>query len=206
MLLSDDMEKLSDERLLMAASLVPPINQRPHVLDWKAPGTPARLRLDLTGAVGDWHLLSFSNWRDTPQEVLLFSSDFQLPEKDCFVYFFWGNRSRIVEKDAPLYAGRIAPHQTVWMSVRMRTGGVQYIGGNLHASQGLEISRFTTQPNEISIGFTWDKRLKGSMELFYPETIKDVRLGEQSVPYVQTQLGLVRITFAGNSPDTLQIN
>ncbi|MCJ7625539.1 MAG: alpha-galactosidase, partial [Anaerolineaceae bacterium] len=56
LLLSDNLPALPPERLRIAKILLPIIGKRPEILDWFDKETPQYIRLDLSGAVGEWSL------------------------------------------------------------------------------------------------------------------------------------------------------
>ena len=87
-LLSDNMETLSEDRLKIAKALIPPMNQRARVIDWLAPGTPSRLRVDLNGTVGTWYLVSYSNWKDQSIDVSLGREAFDLKNEEYVISSF----------------------------------------------------------------------------------------------------------------------
>jgi len=73
---SDHLPDLPDERLRILRALLPPIGGRPRQLDWLDSPTPRRMRLDLDGAAGPWHLLALFNWEDHSQDLTFLPGDF----------------------------------------------------------------------------------------------------------------------------------
>jgi alpha-galactosidase len=121
-LVSDDMQHVSPERLRIMQALIPPLNQRALVLDWLEPGTPARMRLDLQDGGGQRHLLSFANWDDQSRRVRLMPEDFGLDPKSYAISAFWQEQSWIAEEGGALFDGMLQAHETILLIVRTQDG------------------------------------------------------------------------------------
>ena len=119
-LVSDDMQQLSPERLQILQALIPPLNQRARVLDWLAPGLPSRMRVDLHGESGEYYLLSYSNWDEQPRDICLALQDFALEPCACTVKDFWQGNSWHIEGGDPLIEATLAAHQTILLQVAAR--------------------------------------------------------------------------------------
>lgn len=168
-LLSDNMTKLSSDRLRIVKALIPPINRRPRVFGWMESGTPNRLRVDLDGAVSSWHLVSFSNWEDISIDISLRPEEFGLPKAAYTVSSFWENKSWECGKNVPLFEGSVQPHGTILLSVRRCTKeSISYVGSNLHISQGLEVEKLKFGKNKLNLWFSKHKRLCGHIDLVIP--------------------------------------
>ena len=117
-LVSDDMQRLSPERLKILQALIPPLNQRARVLDWLEPGTPARMRLDLQDEKGEYYRLSFANWDDRPRNVCLMPSDFGLDSRPYVINTFWQEQKWTVAEGDALFTGLLQAHETILLIVR----------------------------------------------------------------------------------------
>ena len=205
-LLSDNIETLSEDRLKIAKALIPPMNQRAQVIDWMAPGTPSRLRVDLNGAVGPWYLISYSNWKDQPIDVSLGNEAFGLKSEEYIVSSFWDSTSWRVGENDLLFSGTILPHATLLLAVRAcKKAEGFYIGSNLHISQGLEIERFQVGKGELNLKFSRDKRLAGNIELSLPRIPRSVICQGKAVKWVQTDDSSYRFFLEYEDPDILSI-
>jgi len=77
---SDDLPRLEPQQLRLLQAMLPPLsNCRPLVLDWLDAATPARLRQDLDGPAGSWHLLARFNWSEQPRTISIRPLDYRLP-------------------------------------------------------------------------------------------------------------------------------
>jgi alpha-galactosidase len=149
--LSDDLTNLPEERLSIARSLLPPIGLRPRVMDWFDAQTPGRLRLDLENTSGKWRLLALFNWADQPQDLTLRLAAFDLPPQDhYFAREFWSGKVYRIEKGSLAFE-QVPAHGSVLLAVRHATDAIpQYLGSNLHISQGLELASWETTPEGLS--------------------------------------------------------
>ena len=77
-LLSDDLAQIPIDRLKIIQSMIPIIGKTPMVLDWHQKLSPSRLRVDLEGALGKWHLISYTNWEDHPVQPVMCLEDFNI--------------------------------------------------------------------------------------------------------------------------------
>jgi alpha-galactosidase len=162
-LLSDDMTKLSPERIELAAALLPPIQQPVRVLDWMDAETPKKLRLNLQGAAGEWFALAAFNWEDKARLVTLEACDFRLPEETYWVRSFWDNTVRRVEAGLPLFSGTLPAHAPLLLALRLcQTGQAQYLGSSLHISQGLEVDKWTTKDGKLVCRIKANRRVQGA--------------------------------------------
>ena len=205
-LLSDNLEILSEDRLKIAKVLIPPMNQRARIIDWMSPGTPSRLRVDLNGAVGTWHLVSYSNWKNKPLDVSLGYEAFGLKKDEFIVSSFWNSKSwRVGEKDL-LFSGTILPHATVLLAVRiLKKNGSFYIGSDLHISQGLEIEKCQFSKRELNLQFSQEKRLTGYIELSLPRIPRSANHQGKAVKWIRTSESSYRFFIEGENPGTLSI-
>lgn len=168
-LLSDDLTKLPPERLKMAQQLLPPIGKRPEIQDWFDSAMPARVRIDLEGAAGRWHLLVRFNWTDRPADLSIDLQDFQLdPSRSYALREFWTGEVRTVEGEATLFTG-IAPHGCVLAAVRPISGAPMYVGSELHVSQGLEVTGWEPFQHGVRLTFGIAPGRDGCIVLRLPE-------------------------------------
>ncbi len=169
LLLSDDLPTLPADRRRMVEVLLPLIGQRPRVLDWFDRETPRRLRLDLNGAVGEWSLLAWFNMDDKPVDFDLRVEDFGLRAGAYWAREFWQADTRQVEHGAETRFGQVPAHGVVLAAVRARTASQpQYLGSNLHISQGLEVSGWRVDADEMRLRLALPRRAEGYVEFYLP--------------------------------------
>jgi alpha-galactosidase len=199
LLLSDHLPELPPERRQIAASLLPLIGKRPFILDWFDSLTPQRVQLDLEGPQGGWHLIGLFNWQDEVQDLTLRQGDFYLKGSgEMYAREFWSGETFILpdELDSPegLTLEKVPPHGVVLFALQPRRKyRPQYLGGDLHISQGLEVTDW--QPNEESLRLTLARpgRAHGRIDLAIPNPIESARL--EGVPVPWEILGEDRYSF-----------
>lgn len=199
LLLSDALAKLSPDRLRLAASMLPPINQRARVLDWLDEVTPSRLRLDLHKSCGQWTLAAFFNWADKMRRVTLHPSDFDLSaEKSYLVRSFWDNQIDCVPIGRPLIETDLPAHAVLLLALReYQPGKPVYAGSNLHISQGLEVEGWQPYAQGISFDVSLNRRFEGFMDVCLPEPLDWAEMEGQKMPHQFLQKGLYRISVEG---------
>lgn len=179
LLLSGDMSTIPPERLRIARQLLPVIGQRPRVLDWFDAATPARLRLDLESAAGGWHLVALFNWSDQTQEKMLKLVEYDLPSGEYYAREFWsGKLARIGSEGLPW---QIPAHGVALFAVRP-VKNPQYLGSDLHISQGLEVKRCSVSKNHQVMSVTVERpgRVAGEILLSLPNPPQTVTLNREA--------------------------
>jgi alpha-galactosidase len=175
LLLSDDLSSLPEERIRLAACLLPPMDRRPWIIDWMDANTPSCLRLDLHNTSGEWRLLAQFNWLDVPIEVSILPSDFHLPDDAYWSCSFWDEEISYHPKGRPLLHQLIPPHAVVLLSVRQPSNtSPQYLGSDLHISQGLEIDRWESSSRMVNGNFSLGRAAKGRFSIIIPDHITHV--------------------------------
>lgn len=168
-LLSDAIPDLSEETIRLISRLLPPIGRRPWVLDWFDRSTPSRIRLDLEGPLGAWSLIAYLNWADRPVSASLTWADYKLSlPQNAWAFDFWN------QKVSRVSAGRIeipslAPHGIALFAVRpILENQPQYLGSDLHISQGLEITGWESTDSALRILLELPHQVKGNLFLSLP--------------------------------------
>ncbi|HLE13732.1 MAG TPA: alpha-galactosidase [Anaerolineales bacterium] len=199
LLLSDHLPDLPAERVRLAQALLPLIGKRPHVLDWFENGRPQRLQVDLSGAVGFWHLLALFNWENKPSDLELDLKDFFIdPRLDYFARDFWsGQTSQVSSKgDTPgrLLFEQVPVHGVILLACRpTRPYLPQYLGSDLHISQGLEVAEWQADPEGVQLRLERPGNSCGSIELALPKSPQVVRLGDREALWETSGPGRCRI-------------
>jgi alpha-galactosidase len=167
-LLSDDLARVPAERLRIAQQMLPPIGKRPQVHDWFDDPMPSRLRLDLAGPAGEWSLLAMFNWSHRPADFLLNIGDFNLdPSKTYIASEFWRGDLQVIEGSAFSYE-KVPAHGCVLAAVRQVSAGPQYIGSDLHVSQGLELDEWDLDARRLNISLKAAGAISGRIFLKLP--------------------------------------
>jgi alpha-galactosidase len=189
--LSDKLAGLPTERLRIAQALLPLIRQRPRLLDWLDEPTPRRLRLDLENAGGGWHILALFNWKDMPANLVFRLEEFHLPvDRPYHAREYWsGEVGKLMDgslamKDVPAHGCRL-------LALRPALGDrPQYLGSDLHISQGLEIASWeeTKDPEEgtarLYLQLERPGRAQGVLDLYLPQAPQAAWLGAEPIQWI----------------------
>ncbi|HNR47083.1 MAG TPA: alpha-galactosidase [Anaerolineaceae bacterium] len=169
LLVSDDLPRLPADRRRIAEVLLPAIGERAWVLDWLDAETPARLRVDLGGPGGAWHLLGWFNWGDSPTLFNWQPEAYQLPPGTYWLRSFWdGGVIQAPAGEPPIFPA-VPPHGALVLAVRPVTGAPQYLGSDLHLSMGLELSEWHATPQSVSLGLELPRHCAGVVDLALPQ-------------------------------------
>jgi alpha-galactosidase len=168
LIISGDLPDIPPERLRIAWQLLPVIGLRPRLMDWFDTTNPSRLRLDLEGAAGKWQLITLFNWSDQPQEMTLKLTDYNLPPGQYHLREFWSGKLAHIEGDALPW--QIPAHGVALFSVHPAQSP-QYIGSDLHISQGQEVKNWSVSENPRGIKVTLERpgRASGNITLSLPQ-------------------------------------
>jgi alpha-galactosidase len=180
LMLSDHLPELPDKRLRIAEALLPLVGKRPHVLDWFDSTTPARLQVDLDGPGGSWHLLALFNWADQVEDISLGAANIYLdPGKAYYGREFWSGEifqipaNRLL--DEPVLFKQVPPHGVVLLALRqVRSFRPQYLGSDLHISQGMELAGWEWEPpDRLSLQLERPGKASGHIDLALPTPIRE---------------------------------
>ena len=184
LIFSDDLTTLSKERFELAARLLPPIPARLVVMDWLERQYPRVLPVDMQGACGAWHLLAALNWEDHSVKHDLTCRSFGIAAGDYWISDFWKQHitrsthlTSLGEFDIPAHGCRL-------LAVRpVIAGGVQYLGSDVHFSQGWEVKKWSARRSETR--FTLDVRRKtgGTIYLAIPNGSVDLQASQDIVNF-----------------------
>lgn len=176
LVVSDDMTQLPLERLRILAALIPVMNKRPVVMDIFDSQRPSKLRLDLKGAVGEWHLLACFNWEDRDVKIELGLDEFGLPAGEYHIRSFWYENIWQTKWGEAIFSGSISVHGVVLLAVRKAGAfSAAYLGSDLHISQGLEITSWLADKWELKFEIHPGKKLPGKVDVWLrsnPSSIK----------------------------------
>jgi alpha-galactosidase len=182
--LSDHLPDLPADRRRIAEALLPLIGKRPFVLDWFDSSTPTCLQLDLEGATGRWHLLAIFNWEDEARSRSVYLNDFYLEARtNYFAREFWSGKtfrvSSFERTQSGLEIGEIPAHGCVLLALRpCQPSRSQYIGGDLHISQGMEVIAWEPMGDRLAIRLERPGQSQGFIDLSLPQPPCKARLDQ----------------------------
>lgn len=190
-LLSDDLTSLPDERIRLAEGLLPVIGAAARVIDWFDHELPTRLRVDLLNETGESHLVGRINWDDFPKDISVTPSAFDLPQGDYWICDFWSGQLVRFNDEHPAVFRKVAPHGCVAASVRRVTPDTpQYLGSDLHLSQGMEVSEWHPEDDRLNITLRLQRKAAGKMVFSIPRPIENVRVNNEIVEVITATEGI----------------
>lgn len=191
MLLSDDLPKLSAQRMRLAEALLPVIGARAQVLDWFDAEMPAKLRLDLANQTGEWHLLARFNWQESPADLTISPAEFGLPAGEYWVHDFWQESTTRLPAGQSYIAKAIPAHGCVLCAFRPVRSGPQYLGGTLHYSLGKEVSEWSATATELNFTLNLPRTAEGKVSVAIPWQEVIVTCDENLVEFTRTDAGVI---------------
>lgn len=189
LLLSDHLPELPLDRKRIAASLLPLIGKRPYILDWFESSPPQRVQLDLEGPLGSWHLVGLFNWQEEARDMTLRQQDFYLESYgEMYAREFWSGETFVIPDalNSPdgFLSVKVPPHGVALFAVRpRRKHRPQYLGGDLHISQGLEVIEWRPEQDGLQATIMRPGRAEGRIDLVIPNPIKSTRLDGVQIPW-----------------------
>ena len=194
---SDHLPALPEERLRVLRALLPPIGGRPRLLDWLDAPTPRRVRLDLEDAAGSKYLLALFNWEDTPQDLTILPDDFGLdPQAVYWGREFWRGEARLLSEKGWTFPACTA-HSAVLLAVRQQTPDQpQYLGSDLHISQGSEVESWRWEPasGELAFRLARPGRASGMLDLALPSAVYSANLNGDPLDWRELGASVYRLS------------
>jgi alpha-galactosidase len=190
---SDVMTALTRERLSWGGRMVPPLELNPGTFRTDQQGSIHALSVDLKGAAGRWTLLGVFNLGDRIGKYTLnrVPSDRVLGNLFHCVDF-WDQSHTILGLEG--HDGwSIPPHSVMCVALRKHESTPQWLGGNLHFSQGQEISAWECDGVEVNAQIGFDGReLSGSFWVAFPGRLERAELAENDIRFEMIQTGVYK--------------
>jgi alpha-galactosidase len=129
-LLSDDMQQLTDERLDLVSSILPPLPDEVEVNDLMRESTPSTMTIRLAKPFESWLLVARFNWDGRRRDLAV-----NLPPGRWHAFEFWERRYLGVH-EGELMLPSVPAHGARLLSLRMVLDRPQVVGTCLHFSMG----------------------------------------------------------------------
>ncbi len=162
-LISDDMTRLSPDRLKLAASLLPVLPPNPEVPDLFHNRMPAKLRQKLSNVHGNWQVIALFNWSDQPCDLVFDPNDWGLEGSCHLMREFWTGELAVVDKQHTF--SQVPAHGVRLVAIRP-VRPFSYVGSDLHISQGMEIVNWVTDDNELEFQLNLGHHAEGNCYLW----------------------------------------
>lgn len=162
-LISDDMSKLSAERLKLAASLLPVLPAKPHVRDLFSQNMPSQISQDLQNAQGNWKLIALFNWQDQAADLQLNLKDWGIDKQEMLMREFWSGEIALVHQS---YTFKNVEAHGVRLVALRPLRPLTYLGSDLHLAQGVELKRWQLTDSSLEIGLDLGRKTEGNIYLW----------------------------------------
>jgi alpha-galactosidase len=197
-LLSDDLSALSPEALRLAQSLFPPLYRAATFPAWRGEAPPRIAILPMRKPQGKWWVIGLFNWSDRPvcDEIRL-RKWIRIPN-EAIALSFWDGR--LMESRAGiLEPPEIPAHGSILLAVRALEDKVQYVGSDLHFSQGAEVVESKVTRNGLQMRLRLKREAEGNIWLVLPGSpVKAAIDGKPIHPiHIQNNIWKFPVRFAG---------
>ncbi|HSH18205.1 MAG TPA: glycoside hydrolase family 36 protein [Candidatus Saccharimonadales bacterium] len=167
MLISEDVTKLSPEKLAVIPRLIPASGVAAKPLPHShTRGKADLMKLELPGK--DWMLAAFFNWSTAPLTSLFIAEDWGLAAAGPYhLYDTWTNAyvGQVVEASEAL---TISGHGVQLLAVRPDLGRPQVVGSSLHLLGGMLETSEQWQGNILTITIDCPGKRSGMVSVFVP--------------------------------------
>jgi alpha-galactosidase len=213
-LLSDHLPDLTPDRLRIAQALLPLIGKTPDILDWFDSPTPTHVKLDLEGPHGQWHLVALFNWADEPLTLELRLDETHLdPQRSYYAHEFWSQKPYHIlplDPDNPdsgkLTLPPVPAHGVALFAVRqIEPHQPQYLGSNLHISQGLEVTGWDVSENHLDLRLERPGYAQGDIFLSLPYSPNQILLNDQPILCQNPTSGIYRFAIEFNQRALIKV-
>ena len=199
-LISDDMTRLSPERLKLAASLLPILPPNPVVPDLFTSYMPTQLGQTLQNSAGEWTLIALFNWDDQPADIKLTLSDWGLEaSEDYLLREFWTGEIVLAEKQ---HTFRQVPAHGVRLVAVRESGPIAYLGSDLHISQGIELKEWRIDKSKLKFKLDLGRNVEGNCYLRLPSLPSQIFQNGKPTEWQAVDERIIKIPVS-LSPDCL---
>ena len=166
-MLSDDLSALSPESLRLAQSLFPPLYRAAQLPAWRGEAPPRMAILPMRRPQGKWWVMGLFNWSDRPvRDEIRLREWIHIPN-EAIALSFWDGR--LVESRAGiLEPPEIPAHGSILLAVHPREDRVQYVGSDLHFSQGAEVAQWKVTRDGLQARLRLQREAEGNIWLALP--------------------------------------
>ncbi len=189
-LISDDMSKLSEDRLQIARSLLPVLPPNPQVVDLFDKTMPAVMRQVMQTPAGERHVIALFNWSDEPRDLELNLQAFGLDQKTWLMREFWTGQWAEVREFANFYE---VPAHGVRLVSLSPIQDVAYLGSELHVSQGIELQSWKKTRTRLTFELDLGREAEGRIYLYCQSAPLKVTVDGKEVYFIQEDPKLISI-------------
>jgi alpha-galactosidase len=191
-LLSDNLSTLSPAAIPLAQSLFPPLHQTAELPLWRGQSASTLAVLPLHGPAGDWWVVGAFNWSDRPADRTVDLGEITGIQGRLLVFSFW--EEAFIDSDGgKLIQKTIPPHGSLLLAVRGRRPGAQYVGSNLHYSQGMEVREWKSSRRSLRARLDLGREAEGALWVSLPGEPAGIRIDNGPGYAEKAEKGIWRI-------------
>ena len=202
-LISDDMSKLSEDRLRIAQSLLPVLPPNPQVVDLFEKPLPAKLRQVMQTPAGERQVIALFNWSDEPRDLELNLKAFGLDQKPWLMREFWTGEWAEVESD---YGFRAVPAHGVRLMTLSPLQKITYLGSDLHTSQGIELRSWKVTRSKLTFDLDLGREAEGRIYLYCQSIPSAITVDKQEAYWIQETENVISIAVKFEHPMTVKVS
>ncbi len=191
LLISDDLNELSQASLRLVQALVPANPRAARVMGWDVDRDPHTAVLACQGALGEWHVVARFNWGESAIRASLDLRALGLPEH-AEAFSFWDERY-IPPHTGTLALGSIPAHGVCLVAVRGASDGPALVGSTLYFTQGSEVSSWRASTHKMALGLQLGRTGSGSLILRLPAPPRSATFNGHPVACQPSGDGLYRL-------------
>jgi alpha-galactosidase len=166
-MLSDDLSALSPDSVRLAQILLPPLYRAAELPAWRGEAPPCVAILPMRGPQGAWWVVGLFNWADRPRKDSIDLREWIRWKGEAIALSFW--EGRLMESRGGILGPlEIPAHGSILLAVHPRGGSAQYIGSDLHFSQGAEVAEWKAAPRSLHAVLRLGREAEGNIWLALP--------------------------------------
>ena len=191
---SDDLPRLSADRLAWVGRLIPPLEGSVHVLDRLRSTRCGQLLMKREGPVGSWVLLALVNWWDEQRNADFFVENAGLAKDRYIAIDFWGEEA--FEFNGERWSVDIPAHGVRLFQIHpARDDTATWLGDTLHISGGQVVKAWQVRDNSLKAELDLGRRGSGRAWLKIPGALTAATLDGVPIEYKAALDGVVQLRF-----------
>ena len=200
LLVSDDLNALPVDRQEMLSQMLPPIQSAGVVLDTLAKTEPTAVFWQGEDGVGPFALVALINWEKKVRSLTFDPKRFKR-YGPLWLSSFWDDQVVDLASDQKQTFENVPAHGTVLLAVRKKLMNtpVQYLGGTLHISQGVELQGMSFDELGFTLSLELPRLWQGEVRLRVAQTPTGFEATGATIQSWQTVNQILRLKVSGEN-------
>jgi alpha-galactosidase len=166
-LLSDNLGALSNAAIRLAQVLFPPLHRAADLPSWRGEAASSTAVLPMIGPQGKWWVIGVFNWGDRPAGRFVDVRELTGLHGEATAFSFWDERL-LSTAGGQLGFAAVPAHGVILLAVRPKGIAPQYVGSNLHYSQGSEAAEWKPSRESLRTVIRLGREAEGAVWLALP--------------------------------------